>query len=442
MKAAIISALSSGQGKTLFTMALLHWFKKQEDCIQSFKTGPDYIDTMFHEKITGKKAVNLDLFMNNQEEVKNTFNYYASSFKNTIIEGAMGFYDGLETGTSTYNIAKILNIPTILIISGEGSYSTLVAIIKGILEYRKSNNIKAVILNRISSSHHYKLIKDQIEDELPHLKVAGWIEKDLQSINSRHLGLDTTELTSLDFDIISESVMQHIDIPLLLNIMDINTPIQNDMWNTYINAAYQKKTLTIVQDSAFSFTYVQNIDFFNKIFNKVHTISALEDNEIPKDTNIVYIPGGYIETPENADLLNNANAFKRSLKCFSTNTNNKIYAECAGLMMLGNSIKLKNNNIINGAGILDINFEMCNKRQRLGYYKSFDSKTAHIYKGHAFHYSQVVNVNNNVKPLFYLFKNSSNNATCGGWQNNTSNVTATYLHSMFYNQPELISNYF
>ena len=81
-KAIIISSVSSNQGKTLFTLSLLSYFKKKA---RAFKIGPDFIDPIFHEKITNNPSVNLDLYISSKEGVKWLFDRYSKEI--SLIEG-------------------------------------------------------------------------------------------------------------------------------------------------------------------------------------------------------------------------------------------------------------------------------------------------------------------------------------------------------------------
>ena len=161
MKAICVSAISSNQGKTLLTTALLHHFKKS---VRAYKIGPDYIDPQFHEIISSRASINLDTFIMNENQVKWIFNKYNDQ-NISILEGVMGFYDGMDKGSSAYDVTKLLNIPTILLLDGSGSYITISAVLKGLKTYKENNTIKAVILNKLSSSMHYELIKNQIEKD-------------------------------------------------------------------------------------------------------------------------------------------------------------------------------------------------------------------------------------------------------------------------------------
>ena len=49
----LIAAAKSGSGKTTLTCALLEALKSRGLSVRAFKCGPDYIDTMFHQKVIG-----------------------------------------------------------------------------------------------------------------------------------------------------------------------------------------------------------------------------------------------------------------------------------------------------------------------------------------------------------------------------------------------------
>lgn len=446
MKAVAITAISSGQGKTLFTMAILHWLKNNVGLVRPFKVGPDYIDTRFHEKITGIPSVNLDLYMKSEEDVKKSFYHYANDAKCNVIEGVMGFYDGMDYGASTYDVVKTIEVPTVLIISAEGSYSTVAPMLKGILEYRKDNQVKGIILNKVSSDSHYSLVEKQLKKDLPDIELLGWIQKGLTAISSRHLGLDLTELDNKKLDEISESVMKNIDTDKFLNLMEFSPKFnyKGDLFEQFASRyeeVFKDLTLTIVYDDAFSFTYQQNIDFFHRFFKKVYKISGIANDKIPVVSDVVYIPGGYVETPEVSPLLDKAVDFKQSLKEFANTPGKRIYAECAGLMFLGEKIQTTDGGSINGAGLLAVDFEMQKKRNRLGYYKALDKESLNIYKGFSFHYSKPYSDKERSILEWGLFKDRDNRAEGGAWTNKNGNVLGTYLHSFFFNQPELVFKY-
>jgi cobyrinic acid a,c-diamide synthase len=214
MKAFVISAIASNQGKTILTTALLYHYRKS---VRPFKIGPDYIDPQFHKAICDTNSINLDTFMMNKSQVKWIFNKYNNK-DICIVEGVMGFYDGMDKACSAYDVSKLLKIPTILILDASGSYITISAVLKGLKTYKKDNTIKAIVLNNISSSMHYELIKRQVNEDFDDIEILGWIEKNLPCLKDTHLGLDLTDAKKETLQKLSKEVLKHIDLEKLQKI--------------------------------------------------------------------------------------------------------------------------------------------------------------------------------------------------------------------------------
>ena len=413
-KALVISAIASNQGKTLLTMALLHHYKNE---VRPFKCGPDFIDPQFHEKIAGMASVNLDGYMMNEEQLKWLFSKYMSK-KVAICEGVMGFYDGMDKGSSAYDIAKILNISTLLILDAGGSYITISAILNGMITFRQDNTIKAVVLNKVSSKMHFELVKKHIELECKDIVVVGWIEKNLNGLNSCHLGLDLKELEGDKLDIITKDVLKNIDINLLESVMDVEVQeVQDYPFKSIIK---KDEKCAVVYDKNFSFLYHDNLEYLKEVYNEVVLVDSTKDEEIPKDVSKVFIVGGYVETQESYERVKNSTKFKNSLLRHVKNKK-EVYAECAGLIYLGKKIDNKKM-----SGILDIEFKLGKKRERLGYYKALDYDTNEVTLGHAFHYSFITKA---PEAKIGLYKSLLKTIKDGGYKKD--NIIATYLHTMW-----------
>lgn len=419
MKAICVSAISSNQGKTLLTTALLHYFKKS---VRAYKIGPDYIDPQFHEIISSRASINLDTFIMNENQVKWIFNKYNDQ-NISILEGVMGFYDGMDKGSSAYDVTKLLNIPTILLLDGSGSYITISAVLKGLKTYKENNTIKAVILNKLSSSMHYELIKNQIEKDFDDIFVLGWIKKDLQTLKETHLGLDLIDANKELLESLSNEVLENIDLEKLENIATFEANTQENY--PFDNFKKIDKKISIIKDENFSFVYYDNIMFLQELFEKVEFIDSTKDEKISEDSDVVYIPGGYVETTASYNKIKNSSNFRNSL--INHSKTKHIYAECAGLLYLGNKVDEKQM-----SSILDIDFTLTEKRVRLGYYYSTNG-----IKGHAFHYTKPLDTKNGVD---ILSKSENSKGEFGAWRKNK--VYGTYLHTMFRNNINILKDYF
>ena len=418
MRSFCVSAIASNQGKTILTTALLWHFRGD---VRAYKIGPDFIDPQFHQKVTKTPSINLDSYIMNQKQVKWLYNHYADK-PIGILEGVMGFYDGEDRGCSAYGVTKLLDIPTILVLDGSGSYITISAVLKGVLEYQKDNTIKAVVLNKLSSKMHYELIKKQLQRDHPQIKVLGWIEKNLPQLRDTHLGLELDDLDLISQ--ISQMVLKHIDIDLLLSIS--TDKVCDDIPYPFAPIPKIDKTLAIVNDSNFSFLYHDNEMFLRNVFAKVIKIDATKDEPIPNDVDIVYIPGGYVESDSAYKRIKDSNHFKQSL---ITHAKTKpIYAECAGLLYLSKRVGDKKL-----AGILDAEFELGDRYKRLGYYYNQNG-----IKGHAFHYTYPT-AQSLQKGYDILQKHPHSKGEVSSWKTHKS--VGTYLHTMFRAYPIIISNY-
>ena len=150
----LIAAPSSGSGKTVISCGLMAAFCRQQKNVVSCKCGPDYIDPMFHREVLGIDSQNLDLFFCEKEQLTGIFAEHAKNADLAVVEGVMGYYDGMGLDTakaSSYDVAAALQIPVVLVVSARGSALSLAALVKGFLEFKKESRIRGILLNRVSA---------------------------------------------------------------------------------------------------------------------------------------------------------------------------------------------------------------------------------------------------------------------------------------------------
>lgn len=383
--------------------------------MRPFKIGPDFIDPLFHQKICQTSSINLDTCIMNEAQVKWMFDKYSDK-DISILEGVMGFYDGMDKNASAYDVTKLLNVPTVIVLDASGSYITISAIIKGLKIYQEGNTIKGVIFNHVSSNGHYELIKNQVEKDFDDVAVLGWIQNRLDTLDSTHLGLDLKDNDERKLELISKEVLKHIDLEKLEKIAEfIPQKIENYPFEKIESF---DKHIVLVNDDNFSFLYHDNLEFLKESFRKVTVVNAIKDEKIPKDADIVFIVGGYIETQNAYEKIENSNEFKNSL-LLHAKENKAIYGECAGLLFLSNRVDDKKM-----MGLLDLDFTLGKRFYRMGYYENDLGIT-----GHAFHYTRLVD--ENTKGVYKLYKKSASDGTYAAFQ--SANVFGTYLHTMFRN---------
>lgn len=220
----LIGAPGSGSGKTLFTCGLLALLRKRGISCRSYKCGPDYIDSMFHKSVLGVQSGNLDSYFSTPEQIRARVAEETAGVEMTVIEGVMGYYDGLggdKTQASAYHIAAITETPAILVVNGKGAGLSLAALVQGFAQFRKDSRIAAVVANRTSP-----MMAERLRGPLEELGVAflGCLPelKDLQ-LESRHLGLVMPEeVERLEGGLyrLAEEMERHLDVERLLELAE------------------------------------------------------------------------------------------------------------------------------------------------------------------------------------------------------------------------------
>ncbi|MFL0166549.1 cobyrinate a,c-diamide synthase [Candidatus Clostridium helianthi] len=453
MRSIIISSNCSGGGKTTFTLGLMKVLKSRNFHVQGYKVGPDYIDTAFHKAVTGIASRNLDTFLMGEEGVKKSFQKGSGNIG--IIEGVMGLYDGIgasEKG-STYHVSKLLgNMPIVLVLSPKGQSASICAEISGFKNY-KDANIVGVVLNSVSEKY-YNLLKYAIEKNC-NLKVFGYIPKTPEiALSSRHLGLvQSMEILNLEekLDICANLMEKYVDIDGIINATqeykistdgDLNNSFkEDDKQKSFESLKEESKNrnfkIGVALDKAFSFYYKDNLEALENLGEIVY-FSPINDKELPKNLDFLYIGGGYPEVFKK-ELENNYSmrksikeALDRGLRC---------YAECGGLMYLTQSIDGSEM-----VGFFNGDSTMTNKLQNFGYCKvkidnkcfnnrSLEDNEFEI-NAHEFHKSKVDLDEDNVYEVEKtLYNGEVLKWKCGYFKNNT---LGGYAHINFLGNEELL----
>ncbi|EAC6939032.1 cobyrinate a,c-diamide synthase, partial [Listeria monocytogenes] len=225
MNKILIAAASSGTGKTTVTLGIMHALKKRGLRVQPFKVGPDYIDTNYHQAITGVASINLDSFLIDDDAMLAAlFEKHGQSADISVIEGVMGLFDGLgidRDNSSTSFIAKCTKTPVILVVDGKAISTSAAAIVDGFNRFDPELTIAGVIINRVASENHFSLIKGAIE-RYTDVPVLGYLPKNAAvALPERHLGLvPKEEMTELEtkWELLGDLIAEHVDLDRLLAI--------------------------------------------------------------------------------------------------------------------------------------------------------------------------------------------------------------------------------
>ncbi|NJL49954.1 MAG: cobyrinate a,c-diamide synthase [Leptolyngbyaceae cyanobacterium SM2_5_2] len=196
----VIAGERSGVGKTTVTLALLAALSQQSRRVQSFKVGPDYIDPMFHQRVTGRPCYNLDPILTSEAYIQQSFATHCQDADFALVEGVMGLFDGAAGDSdlaSTAHIAKLLNLPVLLVVDCSRLSRSVLAIVHGYRSLDPELRLAGVVLNKVGSDRHLDLLKTALEAiDLPILGILH--RQDAIVIPDRHLGLvPTAELPHL-----------------------------------------------------------------------------------------------------------------------------------------------------------------------------------------------------------------------------------------------------
>lgn len=386
----IIAALASGSGKTTVTTGLMRALSDRGHKVMPFKVGPDYIDTRFHSVATGEPSVNLDIFFSGREGVAQLFDRYSRRGDISVIEGVMGLFDGYDRDRgSAAEIAMITGLPVVMVVNACSAGYSLAAVLKGVKVFNPDIRIAGVIFNNVGSDRHLSLLKAAAEDS--GIPMLGYVRRDKRLVvPSRHLGLKADEYRAIEeFAEISAGIMNAtVRIDRLWELHSADEPYRTgggldpERGSVKEDAEYGEKIIAVAKDDAFRFIYPENIESLRrdpKFGGRIVYFSPLEDESLP-DADFIYLPGGYPELYKERLAGNKRMIF--SLKNF-VEAGGYIWAECGGLLYLCRDI-----DGVEMCGILPLSATMKNKHLTLGYRRLLMGGKE--YRGHEFHYSEVM----------------------------------------------------
>ncbi len=456
--ALVIAGERSGVGKTTVTLTLLASLCQRSRQVQSFKVGPDYIDPMFHQHVTGRACRNLDPVLTSEEYIKQCFTHNSQLSEYTLIEGVMGLFDGVTPPqllpklwggandfASTAHIARLLNLPVVLVIDCSRLSGSVAAIAHGYCSFDQKVKIAGLVLNRVGSDRHLSLLKDALEPlQLPILGVLRREEN--ITIPDRHLGLvPTAELPQLQalIDRLAHLGNTCFDWERLLPLLrteETRTRQGESQRNREVIPSLPHSLtpsvphsplsirIAVARDRAFNFYYQDNLDLLQQLGAQLVFWSPLEDAGLPKDVQGMYFGGGFPEVF--AQQLAQNNSVRDAVKTAILSGMPTI-AECGGLMYLCEQIVDFEEKSWSMVGVLPTTAVM-GKRLTLGYRRAVAlqdsllvSAGATVY-GHEFHRSRLISTPNS--PLFQTYRYDSEESTGDEGWNLLPSLHASYIH--------------
>ena len=361
----LLAAPRSGSGKTTMTCALLMALKRRGCAPCAFKSGPDYIDPMFHRAVLGVESRSLDLFFSAPETVRTLYARGAAGHGAAVCEGAMGFYDGLggvSDRASAWHLADTLDLPVLLVVEPKGQSLTLAAELNGLKNFRTPSHIAGILLNNCTA-RMYALLAPMLEKETG-LPVLGFLPKLPEAvIGSRHLGLYTAaEVENLQqkLALLADAAEEHIDWPRLLALCEKEPPALPEK----APQPPARVRIAVAQDEAFCFIYAEMLEAFRDAGAEVVFFSPLRDTALPENIGGLYLPGGYPEL--HARELSENTSLLREIKQ-KIESGLPTAAECGGFLYLGQSLTDAEGQSWPMAGVLPGEAKDAGRLVRFGY---------------------------------------------------------------------------
>ena len=375
----MIAAPASGTGKTTVSRGLMAFLTRKGFKVQPFKCGPDYIDTKFHERVCKRPSYNLDSFMASKVHLREVYYRHAQDADVCVVEGMMGLFDGYDRDRgSCAEVARILQLPVILVVNAQSAAYSLAALISGFVHFKSDVKIMGVIFNNVGSPKHERMLWSVCADL--NIPCFGYIPKRSELMQqSRYLGLDFSEMSGDEG--LADLIEKHVDWRGILQathdeVPSLEVPKKDFQQNLKIWVARN--------DDSFSFIYAEHLDLLHDM-GKVTFFNPEEDQEIPGDIDLLYLPGGYPE--KHGEALMAATATRASIKNY-IERGGRTLAECGGMIYLSQGIVADEDKYYEMTGVLPFKISMRKQDRKLSLgYRSFEWKEQR-YSGHEFHYTQ------------------------------------------------------
>ena len=422
VKALLVSAVASGQGKTSATAALARKLTRMGKRVRVFKCGPDFIDPMLLEHASGAPVQTLDLWMVGSELCRQQLAQAATETDVILIEGVMGLYDGTP---SSADLSRAFGVPVMAVIDASAMAQTAGALVHGLRDYGPVD-IAGVIANRVGSAGHAAMVAASLRG----IPLFATLPRQQQSLPERHLGL-----------VLPGEVQ---DIDLLLDQLADQLVFDEAAWELLpatgftapapaaIPRLLQGKTIAIARDAAFMFLYPANLATLEALGATLSYFSPLADEAVPANADAVYLPGGYPEL--HAETLSRASRWQAAMRSAHAD-GLPILAECGGMMALAESLSDTSGTVWPMAGLLPGAVAMQSRLAGLG------SQGWHtpqgILRGHTFHYSRMDTA---FPPAATTLKHPSGAEGEAIYQHGS--LTASYFHAYFASNPAAVAALF
>jgi len=432
----VLAGLQSSSGKTALTCLLLAGLQKRGVPVQPFKAGPDYLDPAYHQHFASCPSINLDSWMMGRLEVVRLVQKYGTG-KLSLLEGVMGLFDGASPVSdegSTLELSCWLNWPIVLVVPAAKAGRSVRAAIRGFQLEAGADRIRGLILNQVSGESHADYLKQALADlkipilgALPRLPELQWLE--------RYLGLQAVSETSLpDRPSLGRLAEQYLNLDQFLSLAP--QPEQCSVSKVIEIPVRPSCRIGVAQDSAFHFHYHENLEWLHHQGAELVQFSPLEDSTLPPALDGILLSGGFPECF--AEKLSTNQSMLKELKEF-IEVGGSCYAECGGLMLLADSLRLLNGDEYPMAGVIPGTVSMTSKLQHFGYSEATPTNHPESWRGHEFHHSKWEQETSRAN-AWTVTKRNHIGSRLEGYR--YRNLHASYIHLYFPKAAPLLSELF
>ncbi len=388
----IVAGLGGGSGKSVVAVGLAAALARRGRRVRCFKKGPDYIDAGWLELAAGRSCCNLDPFLMEEDALRHSFLTHCHGMARVVVEGNRGLYDGVnvEGAFSTAELSKSLGLPILLVVDCTKTTRTVAAMVLGCRELDREVKIAGVILNRVGTARHEELVREAVQ-RYTGIPVLGAVRRSREDFfPQRHLGVTPApehDRAAATVSGLADLAETSLDLDRIETIMT-TIPDAASTAPPAVTSAGTTVRIGVVRDAAFQFYYPENLEALRAQGATLVEVNALRDPELPP-LDALYIGGGFPETSIKELSLNIS--FRAAVRAAAT-AGLPIYAECGGLIYLGESMRIDGHDYPL-AGVFPVRFELAKRPQAHGYTilrvegaNPFYQQGEEI-KGHEFRYS-------------------------------------------------------
>jgi len=488
----VIAAPSSGSGKTTVATGLMAALACRGLRVSGHKTGPDYIDPGYHALATGRPGRNLDPVLCGTELMAPLFLHGAAGADVAVIEGVMGLFDGAAPDApsqrsaragpgqagisqhavapaaaaghpdlpddpdfgSTAHLARLLAAPVVLVADAAAAGRSVAALVAGFRDYDPRTKLAGVILNRVGSDRHERLLRDALDGI--GMPVFGVIRRTgAIATPSRHLGLvpAAERLASADRAVaqLGALVSACCDIGALMALASSAPPLLAAPWDPAVALFHDPRdfsvaateesprswerpgpgpVISIARGPAFTFGYAEQAELLTAAGAQVARFDPLTDESLPEATAGLLIGGGFPQV--HASELAANEPMRRQVAALA-GAGAPVAAECAGLLYLGRTLDGQPM-----CGVIGADAEMTPKltlgyRSAVAAADSVIARAGDQVRGHEFHRTLVKSENRD-NPAWRLSSGAGEGFVQGG-------TVASYLHLHWAGQPAFAARF-